>query len=93
MLRARVKLVYDQCYKGYMSRIEENLNINIRAFWKYAKSTKATNDLPRQMRDSYSADNGTDITNLFASYFSSVYNEPTTSAYAPDFHEPLIFPI
>lgn len=32
ILRARVTLVYDQCFKGYKSRIEENIKTDVRTF-------------------------------------------------------------
>lgn len=76
MLRKRTKILIDMCFRSHISHIENNLSGDIKIFWNYIKSRKTTTDYPKLM--SYEADkanNGQDIANLFARFFSSVYND------------------
>lgn len=84
LLRSRSKMLMDSCFKSYIANIEDNLSINIKSFWRYTKSRKVTNDIPKQMfYGNLSADNGITIANLFANYFSSVYGPSVSPAYTP----------
>lgn len=49
MLRSRVKTVLEQCLRNYICRIESDLSVNIKAFWRYTKSKLVTNTYPKRM--------------------------------------------
>ncbi|CAH2096311.1 unnamed protein product [Euphydryas editha] len=86
MLRQRCKVALDNCFNQYISRLEKNMTVDIKAFWRYTKAKRETNDLPRQMYYSeHTAECGQDIANLFARFFSSVYKRNDSSTYIPDF--------
>lgn len=86
MLRLRVKAVLEQCLRVYIERIESDLSVNIKAFWRYTRGKRVTNSYPKLMRyNDRKAENGCDIVNLFADYFSSVYGAQNNVTYTPEF--------
>lgn len=86
MLRTRTKEVIKRCFRTYIERIEEDVKLNIKAFWRYTKSKRITNNIPGRMcyQDKVGT-TGEDIVNLFASHFSSIYSSNTTNNYFPSF--------
>ncbi|CAG5075238.1 Protein of unknown function [Cotesia congregata] len=75
LLRSDCKKLSLMCYKSYVNRIESMIQSDPNCFWKFIKNKRRNNsDIPSNVFwDDLSADTGTDITNLFASYFESVY--------------------
>lgn len=62
------------CYRDYLLQVQDSIPANPKFFWSYARSLKATNDLPRTIRfDGQSSDDPGVISNYFAEYFSSVF--------------------
>lgn len=76
LLRDRCNKLYDLCYSNYMKSMENNICIDPKMFWRYIKDKrKGLSGIPSIMyMDNLSANSGTDIANLFASHFSSIYN-------------------
>lgn len=80
--------------RNYQNNIESLLNTNPRCFFSYTKSLRKSNNLPAVMHlGNQTSDNMRDTVNLFAKYFSSVYdttdsgsNTPTTEP-VTDFFE------
>lgn len=61
-------------YKQYISRFEDELKVNPKAFWKYIRSKKGCSNIPSCM--SYCGRNSEsvfDSVNLFADFFKSNY--------------------
>jgi hypothetical protein len=72
----------------FLERVENSIKTDIKAFWRYTKSKNTTNVLASRMYyESVFANNGSDIANLFAKHFSSVYNKPSNVTYEPNFPE------
>ena len=86
LLRNRAKSLLKTGFRKYISSIECGLSTNIKAFWRYAKSLRATNDIPKQMiYNDITEDDGLGIANLFAKYFSTVHADYQCSTYIPTF--------
>ncbi|KAG7295979.1 hypothetical protein JYU34_021071 [Plutella xylostella] len=79
-LRGRIKDVERQCYNKYIEKIEESINVNPKSFWTYIKNNKSASTFPSTMtyKDT-SSDSGQVISELFASFFYSTFNETSTS--------------
>lgn len=74
-LRKAVKTGIVQCRLAYISDIEEKVDKNPKAFFSYTKSLHKSNSLTNQMQlDGVSADKNTNMCDLFASFFQSVYD-------------------
>ena len=65
-------------YYTYITDVESNIAINSKYFWNFIKSSKRPEDLPNSLffNDEASVDLQV-IANLFAKYFSSVYEHNT----------------
>lgn len=88
MLRHRCKVTLDNCYNIYISRLEKNITSDIKAFWRYTKAKKVTNDFPKKMYfREHTAECGPDVAKLFAMFFSSVYKSNNPLTYAPRFEQ------
>lgn len=74
-LRKRVKLTIDIDYRSYIDDIERRLGSGeCKPFWRYVNGFRKSNTLPNVFKyDGIDASNGTDICNMFADYFESVY--------------------
>lgn len=76
-LRKEVKILQNQCHRNYVSNIESKLSSNTKCFFSYTKSLKASNSLPKVVQyNGNSSTNRRSISNMFASYFASVYQQP-----------------
>lgn len=77
-IRTTCKEMIKNCYKAYVSSVEECLKDNIKSFWKYINSKKSTKDIPQFMKhvDRIASD-GQNVCELFSSFFGSVF-EPNT---------------
>lgn len=73
--RKQVKREKKTNLKNYQMNIESLLKTNPRCFFSYTKSLRKSNNLPAEMRwGNHTSDNMKDTVNLFAKYFSSVYD-------------------
>lgn len=74
-LRKSVKSVIGLCFDGYVKDCEEKIKTNTKCFFAFTKSLKKTNSLPNSMKlEDDEASDKLSICNMFAKYFSSVYN-------------------
>lgn len=76
MLRSRSKHLMDACYKSMQREVENNLDKDVRQFFKFVNNKKsgATRGVPESMShgDKFATD-PQGICELFSTYFSSVY--------------------
>ncbi|CAG9828296.1 unnamed protein product [Diabrotica balteata] len=78
VLRERCKALQAICYKNYLENIQANLSSNPHSFWRYVSTTHGSSAYPNVMSNKDGdviAQNGDEIVNLFASYFSGTYND------------------
>lgn len=67
----------DHCHSKYVADIEDKLSANSKCFFSYTKSLKASNSLPNAVvYNGISASTKESVSDLFADYFSSVYQKP-----------------
>lgn len=85
-LRSKCKTLSRECYLAYISEVEDNIHGNSKCFWNFVQSSRKSIGLPDNLffNDDHSDDPQV-IANLFAKYFSSVY-EPETSTQPTTFH-------
>uniref|UniRef100_A0A2H1VAL0 SFRICE_006870 n=1 Tax=Spodoptera frugiperda TaxID=7108 RepID=A0A2H1VAL0_SPOFR len=77
ILRSRVIELEKSCFNTYMEKVESTIIKNPKSFWSYIKSKKNTNSFPNVMRyGDETASTGEGISNLFATFFRSTYQEP-----------------
>jgi hypothetical protein len=81
-LRKKVKLLNLNCHNRYIANIENSISLNIKPFWKYVNSLKKSkNNVPDCMKyNSKISKNLSEMVNLFADYFSSVYVNSTINS-------------
>lgn len=83
--RRELKYELRACEIKYTSTIEELIPTNTKAFFDYTKSLKKSNKLPNRMKlNGTSSDNPTEIANLFADHFKSVYTPTDNSIHLCD---------
>lgn len=74
-LRKQVKSEINLCHQRYVQGYEKKISEKPQYFWNYIKSFSKKSDFPLNMHDSSnSSDDKTIISNMFASFFESVYN-------------------
>lgn len=79
-IRSKLKQITKIDHINYIKSIENSIHKNPKKFWSYSKSLKRTNTVPANVHfDNISASNAKDISDLFADFFSSVYNNPNIS--------------
>lgn len=84
VLRNRAKQLEAVCFDAYMTKIESSIAKNPKCFWTYIKNKRSSNTLPNVLYYmDQSADTGEGITELFATYFQSTFQEPDTGSYDP----------
>lgn len=76
-LRLECQKLGSECYKKYVSRVENQLETDARYFWKFVKNKRCNDlDIPNTMMwEEKTANTGAEITNIFASYFKSIYTD------------------
>mgnify|MGYP005984935793 CR=1 FL=1 len=73
-LRSKCKDAILSCKQSYIVRTENDILSNSKSFWSYIRSKKDSNTVPKVMYLSNNqAQSPSEIANLFASYFQSVY--------------------
>lgn len=67
------------CYRLYISSVEDMMGTNIKSFWSFIKSKRrGTSTYPDTIsHESIKSSNGTEICNIYANFFSSVYSKVT----------------
>lgn len=75
-LRRAVKQLISQCHDDYIRNTEDNLKTNSKCFFSYTKSIRRTNSLPSNLsHGNVSVSDKDSACNLFARFFSSVYQQ------------------
>lgn len=79
LLKNRCEKLSILCYNSYIARVEEKIAKNSKYFWSFIEAKRGfSSNYSTSMTDgSKMATDGTEICNLFAEYFSSVYNNDT----------------
>ncbi|CAK1585828.1 unnamed protein product [Parnassius mnemosyne] len=79
ILRSRCHKLFVSCFNDFKHNAESDISKNPKHFWKYFKHKKKGElSLPSSMKlDNKVAKSGTEIANLFANHFSSIYTETT----------------
>lgn len=82
ILKDRCAKLVCKNYKNYISSIESSLTSNPKLFWSFLKQKRSgTSSYPSSMSyDDEIASNRPEVCNLFASYFSSVYDSKTNNS-------------
>ena len=89
-LRTAVKVGISNCFDVYVKDCEDKLKSNSKCFFAFTKSLRKTNSLPNDMKlEGVTTSNRDSICNLFAKYFSSVFN-PAVDGFR--LHEPIYDP-
>lgn len=84
LLRRQCLSLSKECYSLYIANTENSIKENVRSFWHFVRSQSDHGSIPKEMCfGTNKADNGHDTANLFAQFFSSVYN-PITNCNASD---------
>lgn len=79
-LRRHCGTLSHACYQQYIERSENVINENANSFWSFIRSKADQGAIPKEMHlDANWASDGTGIANIFAKYFSSVFNPATLS--------------
>lgn len=81
ILRRNCKILSAECYRNYVDKIENMVQTDPNAFWKFIKDKKHGNtDIPSSMSwINQSASTGQDISNLFASFFKTTFSSDHNS--------------
>lgn len=82
-------MMINKNYSDYKRKIEIAITKDSKAFWTYIKNKRNSRPtIPARMQlNEVIADNGTDIANLFASHFSSIFCDSTPCVIADSNHE------
>lgn len=92
-LRRQCNSLSSQLYHDYISQIQSNLSENIKPFWNFINSKRANPSIPAQLtHNNIIADSPDDISNLFAKYFSSVYDQSPHLTHSSASNPPQSFP-
>ncbi|KAL1402104.1 hypothetical protein pipiens_006234, partial [Culex pipiens pipiens] len=80
-LEIEYELLQDSLFRDYLNRVQVDLKDNPSSFWKYVRSRKRTSVLPTRISlNGSTAENPEDAANVFADFFSSVYEADAPSA-------------
>ena len=85
-LRSLCKAQAQQCYEQYIGDVEQSISGNPKYFWNYIRGKNRDQGLPNTMRyvDTISSD-VSEIANLFADHFASVYVKGSSPTLRLDF--------
>lgn len=81
-LRLECKKISKACYNNYISKTENMINQDTSKFWNFIKNKRRSDtDIPSSMAwNTIIANNGNEVSNLFASFFSSIYENNTKTS-------------
>lgn len=83
VLRKRQIRVQIECYDKFIEAAEDNIHNDSKQFWSFVKSKKSSSELPKSVfLNDVACTDGGDISNLFNTYFQSVF-EPNLSSKPP----------
>lgn len=81
ILRARVKVLENKCYKDYICSVENSISSNSKMFWEYSKSRSNTNVMPSSLSYNGSSFNtGQNICDAFSEFFKSTFLDTTNNS-------------
>jgi len=85
-LWSRYKFEYKKCYKSFLFQTENKLKQNPRTFWDFIRKNASCSAIPNAAHwDNITCSGPESISNLFSSYFNTVYvNTPTSIKQLPD---------
>jgi len=73
-LRVQYKFESKRCYKAFLTRTKNNFINNPRSFWDFVRNNKSNNYIPENVYlDECPSSNSVPISNLFSSYFNSIF--------------------
>jgi hypothetical protein len=75
-LSAQCKFDSKNLYRAYTCKIQEQLCNNPCSFWDYARKAQGCQSIPEKVHIGSISASGDQVSDLFASYFSSVYVKP-----------------
>ena len=82
-LEAEYESLQDSSFRDYLNRVQVDLKENPSSFWKYVKGRKRSSVLPARISlNNTTAENPADAANIFADFFSSVYETAAPAASA-----------
>ena len=86
-LRREFQFLHRFLYRNYVWSVEQDLKLNSKRFWVYINKSRKSSGFPNRIvyNDVVSNDLQSSV-NLFAEYFSSVYNSDTDIS-KPSFHD------
>ncbi|XP_062537983.1 uncharacterized protein LOC134206295 [Armigeres subalbatus] len=71
----------DSCYRRHLDNLQSNLKNNPSMFWKFVKSQKTSNQIPKTVNyGNATATTSDEAANLFAAFFQSVFNATSLAA-------------
>lgn len=66
-------------YKQYILSKENEIKVNVKHFWSFVKSKKKSSDIPSTVQyNSCISQSGHDVVNMFANFFQSNFEQPST---------------
>lgn len=78
-VRSQCKALTEICYSNYMRKIDVDVKENPKSFWGYIKSLCKVNTSPSKLiHDQVSVDEPSQMCELFADYFATVYAPPSS---------------
>jgi len=78
LLRAKFKFISKQCYRNFVSRTESSLLHNPQYFWSFIRKNRSSQSIPSSVTlHGIQSTSHSDTANLFATYFSSVFTQPS----------------
>ncbi|KAL1378995.1 hypothetical protein pipiens_015226 [Culex pipiens pipiens] len=84
-LEAEYESLQDSSFREYLNRVQVDLKENPSSFWRYVRSRKRSSVLPARISfNNTTAENPADAANIFADFFSNVY-ETTAPAASADY--------
>uniref|UniRef100_A0A2S2PY62 Uncharacterized protein n=1 Tax=Sipha flava TaxID=143950 RepID=A0A2S2PY62_9HEMI len=76
-LRAQCKSLNKLEYNSFITKTQNSIKSNPKLFWKFIRNKRSTSTLPESMNyNNVNYCGGIDISNCFARFFSSVFNQP-----------------
>jgi len=88
-LRKQVKIDIEACFNNYVQNCEDKIKTNTKCFFAFTKSLRKTNSLPNNMKlNAEVGDDRQSICNLFAKFFSSVFNPAAGSFQLDAIYDP-----
>ena len=76
-IRAQCKSQNKFDFNSFISKTQNNIRTNPKSFWKFIANKRSNSTLPESMKyNNVNYSGGIDISNCFAQFFSSVFDQP-----------------